>query len=308
MKGDGMMQKPGGDSNGNNPPQMPGGDSNGNNTPQMPGGGNRKNQSQPFGGSENNSVIRVHVNGHILSFDCDPYIENDSTLVGFRSVTEALGASVEWDEKTKTLTAEGYSVDSCFDGEEALHFLKMGEFDAAVMDIMMPKLNGIDAVKTMRANGDKTPVIFLTARDSISDRVTGLDAGAQDYLIKPFAFDELLARIRAMTRTAAGGGTGSIMTLCDLSLDTRAKTVKRGGSVIALTAKEYELLEYLMYNKGIILSREKIENHIWNFEYTGGTNVVDVYIRYLRKKIDDPYEKKLIHTIRGFGYLMDERE
>ena len=209
---------------------------------------------------------------------------------------------------TKTLTAEGYSVDSCFDGEEALHFLKMGEFDAAVMDIMMPKLNGIDAVKTMRANGDKTPVIFLTARDSISDRVTGLDAGAQDYLIKPFAFEELLARIRAMTRTAAGGGTGSIMMLCDLSLDTRAKTVKRGGSVIALTAKEYELLEYLMYNKGIILSREKIENHIWNFEYTGGTNVVDVYIRYLRKKIDDPYEKKLIHTIRGFGYLMDERE
>lgn len=134
MKGDGMMQKPGRNNNGNNPPQMPGGDSNGNNPPQMPGGGNRKNQSQPFGGSENNSVIRVHVNGHILSFDCDPYIENDSTLVGFRSVTEALGASVEWDEKTKTLTAEGYSVDSCFDGEEALHFLKMGELAEFVCD------------------------------------------------------------------------------------------------------------------------------------------------------------------------------
>lgn len=207
---------------------------------------------------------------------------------------------------TKTLKTEGYSVDSCFDGEDALHFLKMGEFDAVILDIMMPKMSGIDVVKAMRADGDATPVIFLTARDSVADRVEGLDAGAQDYLVKPFAFEELLARIRATTRTAAGRGT-SMLTLADLTVDTKAKTVRRAGDVIPLTAKEYELLEYMMYNKGIILSREKIENHIWNFDYMGGTNVVDVYIRYLRKKLDDPYDKKLIHTVRGLGYIMEER-
>ena len=207
---------------------------------------------------------------------------------------------------TKTLKTEGYSVDSCFDGEDALHFLKMGEFDAVILDIMMPKMSGIDVVKAMRADGDATPVIFLTARDSVADRVEGLDAGAQDYLVKPFAFEELLARIRATTRTVAGRGT-STLALADLTVDTKAKTVRRAGDVIPLTAKEYELLEYMMYNKGIILSREKIENHIWNFDYMGGTNVVDVYIRYLRKKLDDPYDKKLIHTVRGLGYIMEER-
>ena len=207
---------------------------------------------------------------------------------------------------TKTLTNEGYSVDSCFNGEDALHFLRMGEFDAVIMDIMMPKMNGIDAVKSMRAQNNNTPVIFLTAKDSISDKVIGLDSGAQDYIVKPFAFEELLARIRAVTRAAAGNNA-NLLTLGDLTLDIKSKTVKRGDSIIVLTAKEYELLEYLMYNKGIILSRKKIENHIWNFDYMGGTNVVDVYIRYLRKKIDDPYDIKLIHTIRGFGYLMDEK-
>ncbi len=207
---------------------------------------------------------------------------------------------------TKTLTNTGYSVDSCFNGEEALHFLEMGEFDAVILDIMMPKLNGIETVKIMRKKNNHTPVIFLTAKDSVSDKVTGLDSGAQDYIVKPFAFEELLARIRAVTRTAAGSGA-NLFTLCDLSLDIKSKTVRRGNDIITLTAKEYELLEYLMYNKGIVLSREKIENHIWNFDYMGGTNVVDVYIRYLRKKIDDPYGKKLIHTIRGLGYLLDEK-
>lgn len=207
---------------------------------------------------------------------------------------------------TKTLTNEGYSVDSCYNGEDALHFLKMGEFDLVIMDIMMPKLSGTDAVKAMRAGHYETPVIFLTAKDSVSDRVNGLDLGAQDYIVKPFAFEELLARIRAVTRAVLGNST-NILSIGDLTLDTKSKTVKRADSIITLTAKEYELLEYMMYNKGIILSREKIENHIWNFDYMGGTNVVDVYIRYLRKKIDDPYEKKLIHTIRGFGYLIDEK-
>lgn len=206
---------------------------------------------------------------------------------------------------TKTLTQEGYCVDSCFNGEEALYFLRMGEFDAVIMDIMMPKIDGITAVKTMRANKDSTPVIFLTAKDTISDRVSGLDAGAEDYLVKPFAFAELLARIRALTRRNSGNET-NIYTAADLTLDTKSKTVRREGDVIALTAKEYDILEYLMYNKGIILSREKIENHVWNFDYSGGTNVVDVYIRYLRKKIDAPYDKKLIQTIRGFGYMIEE--
>ena len=208
---------------------------------------------------------------------------------------------------TKTLAKEGYSVDNCFDGEDALHYLKMGEFDAVVMDIMMPKINGLKVVKRMRAANDATPVIFLTARDSIEDRVSGLDAGAEDYLVKPFAFAELLARIRAMTRKRTGNETNEF-SVGDLVLNTKTKAVRRGEHTIALTAKEYEILEYMIHNKGIILSREKIENHVWNFDYSGGTNVVDVYIRYLRKKIDDPYEKKLIHTIRGFGYVLDEKE
>lgn len=208
---------------------------------------------------------------------------------------------------TKTLVKEGYSVDNCFDGEDALHYLKMGEFDAVVMDIMMPKINGLEVVKRMRAANDATPVIFLTARDSIEDRVLGLDAGAEDYLVKPFAFAELLARIRAMTRKRTGNETNEF-SVGDLVLNTKTKAVRRGEHTIALTAKEYEILEYMIHNKGIILSREKIENHVWNFDYSGGTNVVDVYIRYLRKKIDDPYEKKLIHTIRGFGYVLDEKE
>ena len=153
----------------------------------------------------------------------------------------------------------------------------------------------------------RPPVIFLTARDSIEDRVSGLDAGAEDYLVKPFAFAELLARIRAMTRKRTGNETNEF-SVGDLVLNTKTKAVRRGEDTIALTAKEYEILEYMIHNKGIILSREKIENHVWNFDYSGGTNVVDVYIRYLRKKIDDPYEKKLIHTIRGFGYVLDEKE
>ena len=206
---------------------------------------------------------------------------------------------------TKTLTGEGYCVDSCFNGEEALCYLRMGEFDAVIMDIMMPKVDGITAVKTMRSNKISTPVIFLTAKDSIDDRVMGLDAGAEDYLVKPFAFAELLARLRALTRRSVGNNT-NIYTAADLTLDTKSKTVRRGDTIIQLTAKEYDILEYLMYNKGIILSREKIENHVWNFDYSGGTNVVDVYIRYLRKKIDAPYEKKLIQTVRGFGYIIEE--
>lgn len=205
----------------------------------------------------------------------------------------------------KQLTAAGYSVDCCFDGGEAYDCLSMTEYDLAVLDVMMPVLDGFKLVRRLRAVGNSTPVIFLTARDDIEDRVCGLDIGADDYLVKPFAFDELLARIRVVLRKHSGGRT-SVLTVGDLEVDTAARKVRRAGREINLSAKEYELLHYLLLNKGIVLSREKIENHIWNYDYEGGTNVVDVYIRYLRKKLDDGFDKKLIHTVRGMGYVLRE--
>lgn len=203
----------------------------------------------------------------------------------------------------KRLEKEGYCVDCCYNGEEALDYIDAGEFDAVILDIMMPEKDGIEVLKTMRARGIDTPVLFLTARDSISDRVAGLDAGAEDYLIKPFAFDELLARIRVMIRKKAGRTT-NVFTEGDLSVDIASHGVWRAGERISLSAKEFDILEYLIRNKGIVLSRDRIENHVWNFDYSGGTNIIDVYIRYLRKKIDDSHEKKLIHTIRGKGYVL----
>ncbi|HIR12010.1 MAG TPA: response regulator transcription factor [Candidatus Fimenecus excrementavium] len=206
---------------------------------------------------------------------------------------------------TKKLTSQGYSVDSVYDGEEAIDILSYTDYDAVILDIMMPKADGFAVLRALRSKGKNTPVLFLTARDSVQDRVAGLDSGANDYLVKPFSVEELLARIRAMTRTAFGV-SDSLLSVGDLTMDTAAKVVKRGGKEIPLSAKEYALLEYLMHNAGIVLSREKIENHIWNFDYEGGTNVVDVYIRYLRKKIDEGYDKKLIHTVRGRGYVLRE--
>ena len=206
---------------------------------------------------------------------------------------------------TKHLTAEGYSVDSCFDGEEALDYIDMADYDGIILDIMMPKMDGLAVLRQMRAEGNDTPVLFLTARDAVEDRVEGLDTGASDYLIKPFAFEELLARIRAMTRKASGIQS-STFTAADLVMDTAAHTVSRGGKDITLSAKEFALLEYLLRNKGKVLSRTMIENNLWNFDYAGGTNAVDVYIRYLRKQIDDDFEQKLIHTVRGSGYILKE--
>lgn len=205
----------------------------------------------------------------------------------------------------KKLTAEGYAVDACFDGVEALDYIESTEYDAVVLDIMMPHMNGLEVVQRIRSKQIKVPVLFLTARDAVSDRVAGLDMGANDYLVKPFSFEELMARIRVLTREKAGCLT-NVLTVADLTIDCAAHMVRRGDTVIDLSTKEYALLEYLMYNNGIVLSREKIENHIWNYNYEGGSNVVDVYIRYLRKKIDDGYEKKLIHTIRGRGYVLRE--
>ena len=208
---------------------------------------------------------------------------------------------------TKKLTSEGYSVDSCFDGEEAVSFLEAASYDGVISDIMMPNMDGLELITWLRNRGDHTPFLFLTARDSVDDRVAGLDSGASDYLVKPFAFAELMARVRAMTRKAAGN-SHNVYTVADLVLDTGSKKVTRGGNDISLSAKEFALLELLMRNKGIVLSRDKIENSIWNFDYEGGTNAVDVYIRYLRKKVDEGYSCKLIHTVRGSGYVLREPE
>ncbi len=205
----------------------------------------------------------------------------------------------------KKLRSEGYSTDSCFDGEEALDFIRFTEYDAIILDVMMPKLDGFSVLKELRAGNIDTPVIFLTARDSISDRVQGLDLGANDYLIKPFSFDELIARIRVMTRKKVGNLT-NVYKISDLEVDCSSRVVKRNNKIIALSAKEYAILEYLVLNQEVVLSREKIENHIWNYDYEGGTNVVDVYIRYLRKKIDENFDTKLIHTVRGMGYVIRE--
>ncbi|MCD7918019.1 MAG: response regulator transcription factor [Clostridiales bacterium] len=203
------------------------------------------------------------------------------------------------------LTADGYSVDCCYDGEEAMEILSYTEYDAIILDIMMPRADGFTVLRKLRDGGKTTPVLFLTARDAVSDRVRGLDSGANDYLVKPFSFEELTARLRVMTRTSFGAAS-NVLRVGDLTMDCAAHVVQRGGRTITLSAKEYALLEYLMHNKGVVLSREKIENHIWNFDYEGGTNVVDVYISYLRKKIDGGEAQKLIHTVRGRGYVLRE--
>lgn len=205
----------------------------------------------------------------------------------------------------KTLTKNGYSVDSCFDGEEALDYLAGAEYDAVILDIMMPKIDGISVLKKLRASGSTTPVLFLTAKDAVSDRVHGLDAGADDYLVKPFAFDELLARIRVLLRRNTGS-TENILRAANLTVDLNARTAFRDSTAITLSSKEFSILEYMMRNQGIVLTREKIEQHIWNYDYEGSSNVIDVYIRYLRKKIDDSYSPKLIHTVRGAGYVLKE--
>lgn len=207
----------------------------------------------------------------------------------------------------KQLKASGYSVDCAFNGEEAYELISMTDYDAAVFDVMMPKIDGFSLLKKIRKEGNSLPVLFLTARDSIEDRVEGLDIGADDYLVKPFAFEELLARIRVLIRKNSVSKS-NIITVADLTVDISSRKVTRCGKDISLSAKEYELLQYLAVNNGIVLSREKIEDHIWNYDYEGGTNVVDVYIRYLRKKIDEGFNKKLIHTVRGMGYVLREEK
>lgn len=207
----------------------------------------------------------------------------------------------------KKLKLEHYTVDACLDGIDALDYLRCAEYDTVVLDIMLPGISGLEVLKTLRTQEKRTPVLLLTARDSIEDRVAGLDLGADDYLVKPFAFDELLARIRVMIRRSSNL-VSNVMTLANLTVDFDSETVTRGKTPIALTAKEFSILEYMLRNVGIVLSRDKISQHIWNYDYEGSSNVVDVYIRYLRKKIDDDYEPKLIHTVRGSGYVVRVNE
>ena len=200
---------------------------------------------------------------------------------------------------------EGYSVDSCYNGVEALEYLACADYDVIILDIMMPKMNGLELVRRLRDRGDSTPVLFLTARDAVADRVEGLESGGDYYLTKPFDFQELMAVVRVMTRKYTGNRS-NVYTIADLSLDSNTRTVTRAGKNIELTAKEFSLLEYMIRNKGVVLSREMIENNLWNYDYEGGTNVVDVYVGYLRKKMDTGFSRKLIHTVWGTGWVLKE--
>ena len=205
----------------------------------------------------------------------------------------------------KALTKAGYSVDGCFDGEEALDYLAGAEYDGIVLDVMMPKMDGHQLLAKLRAQGSDIPVLFLTARDSVADRVEGRGLGADDYLVKPFAIEELLARIRAMTRKHAGSRTDTL-TVGDLVLDTRGRTAARAGRDIPLLPKEYAILEHLVRHAGTVLSREQLEDRIWNYEKAGSSNNIDGYMSRLRKKIDAdvPESQRLLHTVRGSGWVL----
>jgi DNA-binding response OmpR family regulator len=201
----------------------------------------------------------------------------------------------------KGLEEEGHAVDVAHDGDEALDWPAVVDFDAIVLDIMLPGRDGIEVCRILRSRSVRTPILMLTARDTVEDRVAGLDSGADDYLVKPFAFAELLAQLRALMRREPVL-LGTTLEVADLSLDTATRQVSRAGQPVTLTNKEYALLEYLMRHPNQVLTRTMIAEHVWNFDFDTGTNVIDVHIRYLRRKIDDPHDLKLIQTVRGAGY------
>ncbi len=205
------------------------------------------------------------------------------------------------------LTEAGYAVDIAADGEEGVAYALAAEYDLMVVDIMLPKRDGLSLLREIRSEGVKTPVLLLTARDAIDDRVKGLDAGADDYLVKPFAFQELLARIRALLRRPPLQ-TGSILRASDLEMDLTTRQVWRAGKAISLTPREFSLLEMLLRHPNQVLSRTQILEHVWNFNFYGSSKVVDVYIGYLRRKIDSGFASPLIHTVRGVGYVLKVEE
>ena len=200
------------------------------------------------------------------------------------------------------LEEQGYAVDTAFTGIEALDWVQAAPYDLIILDIMLPEIDGITLCRELRVRGMRMPILMLTARDAIDDRVTGLDAGADDYLIKPFAFNELLARVRALLRRNQDAPKVTTLQVGDLVLDTLARRVSREGKRIDLTPKEYAILEFLMREQGRVLTRTQIAEHVWNYEVYNQSNIVDVYIRNLRRKVDDGYQLKLIRTVRGVGY------
>ena len=202
-----------------------------------------------------------------------------------------------------SLVDDGYSVDSAYDGEEGEEIAGIYPYDAIILDILLPRKDGLEVCRALRRRRNNTPILLLTARDSIEDRVLGLDSGADDYLVKPFALEELRARLRALLRREASDKS-TILTVADLSMDPATHKLERAGCRIELTAKEFALLEYFMRNAGRVISREMAESHIWSYDFQAASNVVDVYIRRLRRKIDDPFEVKLLETVRGVGYRL----
>ena len=203
---------------------------------------------------------------------------------------------------TRTLHEKGYAVDSAQEGESGLFKAEGNDYDLILLDVLLPKLDGWDVLKRLRLT-KKTPVLMLTARDAIEDRVTGLDSGADDYLVKPFAMAELRARLRALMRRDLPDKSGELQ-VGDLALDPATHKVERGGKQIDLTSKEFALLEYFMRNPERLITREMAEEHVWDYDYEGVSNVIDVYIRRLRRKVDDPYKIKLLETVRGAGYRL----
>jgi heavy metal response regulator len=201
------------------------------------------------------------------------------------------------------LTEAGYAVDLASDGAEALYWVAIAEYDLIILDVMLPDTDGISLCDQIRKRGLHTPVLMVTARDTIDDRVAGLDSGADDYLIKPFAFAELLARVRALLRREPVF-KGTVLQLADLTLDTVSRTVRRADQIITLTTKEYSLLEFLMRHPNQTLTRTAIGEHVWNYDFDNVSNLIDVHIFGLRRKIDDPHEIKLLHTVRGVGYRL----
>jgi DNA-binding response OmpR family regulator len=206
----------------------------------------------------------------------------------------------------KRLKEEGYSVDMAENGKDAQNYILSVDYDCIILDIMIPGIDGLSLLKKIRAKKISVPVLFLTARDSIEDRVTGLDAGADDYLVKPFSFDELLARIRALIRRKLENKE-TVLSIGDLKMDTLSREVIRDGNIIELTSKEYAILEYLLRNPNRVLTKSQIAEHVWNYDFEYNSNIVEVYIRYLRRKIDDEFKNKLIHTIRGGGYVLKDK-
>ncbi len=203
------------------------------------------------------------------------------------------------------LEEEAYAVDVVENGRDVLLWIESATYDMVLLDIMLPGLSGLDVCRQLRANGHTMPILMLTARDTLPDKVKGLDSGADDYLVKPFAIEELTARMRALARRDAPVKT-AVLTIANLTLDPATKLAQRGGHVIELTAKEYALLETLMRHPNQILSREQIIDHVWNMEFDSGSKLIEVYISNLRKKIDANHAPKLIHTVRGLGYRIGD--